>query len=983
MTPALGGAVQERVQHRFHRFVVLDAAAERQDVGVVVLPGHPGGENILRDGAADTLDLVGRHGDTQTGAATENGKLKAVTVGVRCEQFTADGSSNIRVVHRIPAVHPAIGHFDSPGLQMLDDAELQVYRAVVIADNHSLHKNILYPVAMACKGGFRYNAPMSIPFSDPILIFASVMLLILVAPLLARRLKLPEIVGLIIAGMVFGPHGLGLIERDATIRLLGEVGLLWIMFLAGLEIDLHQVRRNRTHSLVFGMITFLIPLLVGTGLAIWIMAAALPTAVLLSSMYSSHTLLTFPLAARLGLTRSRVVTTTIGGTIITDTLALLVLAVIASSVEGDASLGFWVRLGGFMTLYVVAVLVIVPRLGRWFLRNVATDDTVAFVFVLAVTFMTAYLAHVAGLEPIIGAFLAGLTLNSLIPERSGLMARLHFTGNALFIPFFLISVGMLVNLRLLGQDAEPWIVVAVMTGTALVTKWLAAEISGRLLRYKKEERGLMYGLSVNQAAATLAAALVGYDIGLFNDAIITGTIVMIGITCFVGPLVTERSGRKLAELRESTFSDEHRPPARILFTVDRKESAMQLLELALFLREEDSHEPVYPVHVVPDGPDAEQHVARGEDLLAHMVVRALAADVPVNPQTMLDVNVSSGFIRAIRENRISTVVMDWDGIRRSRSHILGRILDLVVTGTTRQVLVNRFIHPLGTARRLLLLVPPAFEREVGFTEAIGTVKRLAAQCGVSLTVLVDGLFPDTARNHLQRSTPSVPVTVERYRRWREVLSGQGDDHAPSQEDWLVLLSPRMGSISWQPRTDRLPARLSAAFPRVNMSVLYAAGDRISGASQNDPEEARLPDHSGSRVFTPERTLLGGSWDQIEPLIGDVLALIFPDYPDGPSGRLMRHLLTIAREEPVELVPEVVLLHTRAPEIQSCQILLATSRRPLAFPKVANPARVVIFLLDPMGQDPSEHLAALGRIAGTIRNRELVERMLEARTFEDL
>lgn len=814
---------------------------------------------------------------------------------------------------------------------------------------------------------------MSTPFSDPVLIFASVMVLILVAPLVARRLRLPEIVGLLLAGMIFGPHGFGLIERDATIRLLGEVGLLWIMFLAGLEIDLHQVRRNRTHSLVFGMITFLIPLVAGTGLALWIMGVTIPTAVLLSSMYSSHTLLTFPQTARLGLTRTPVVTTTIGGTIITDTLALLVLALIASSVEGDASVQFWVRLGSFMVLYVVGVLVILPRLGRWFLRNVARDDTVAFVFVLAVTFLTAYLAHAAGLEPIIGAFLAGLTLNSLIPEKSGLMARLHFTGNALFIPFFLLSVGMLVNVRLLLHDRDPWVVVAVMAGTALATKWAAAHLSGLLLRYNRVERKLMYGLSVNQAAATLAAALVGYDIGLFDDAIITGTIVMIGITCFVGPVVTEKAGRVLAQQRQSTFSDDERPPARVLFPVQDKESAMQSLEVALFLREEGSHEPVYPVHVVPDGPDAEGHVARAEELLAHMVVRALAADAAVNPQTMVDVNISSGLSRAIRENRISTVVMDWDGVRRSRSHIFGRVLDVVIHDTNRQVLVNRFMQPVNTTTRIIVLVPPSFEREVGYGEAVATLKRLASQCGVSIVALTHRSFSPEAWRYLERTEPKVSITRQEYGSWRDLTVPVSNNR-----DWVLLLSPRMGSVSWQPRTDRLPARLARLYRTINLSVLYAAGDRVVAESHTPEAGVAHP-----LVFTAERTLVGQDCSTMEPLVQRTLALLPLPHHGGSMDRLVRHVMTIAREEPVELVSGVVLLHTRAPEVSQCEILLAANQQPLRLPKVESEIRVVIFLLDPMGMDPSEHLAALGRIAGAIRSPGLLERIREARRFEDI
>ena len=818
---------------------------------------------------------------------------------------------------------------------------------------------------------------MELPFSDPVLIFASVMIIILLAPILARRLKLPEILGLILAGLVFGPYGLGLIERDDTIRLLGQVGLLFIMFLAGLEIDLHQVKRNRSHSLVFGIITFIIPLAVGTGVASWVMAVSLPTAILLSSMYSSHTLLTFPVITKLGLTRSRSVTTTIGGTIITDTLALLVLATIAATVRGDVSPAFWTRLASMIVLYVLATILVLPRLGRWFLRNVASDDTTAFVFVIAVTFFTAYLAHLAGLEPIIGAFLAGLTLNSLIPDKSGLMARLHFTGNALFIPFFLLSVGMLVNLRLLLDGRDAWVVVGVMTATALVTKWVAAVLSGRILGYSGVESRLIYGLSVNQAAATLAAALVGYEIGLFNDAIITGTIVMIGITCFIGPLVTERAGKSLAEARTTRLREEREPPSRILVPVIEKENAAQLMEVAFYLRgEADRHEPVYPVHVVPDGPDAEDQVARGEELLAHMVVRSLAAGVPVNPLTMVDLNIASGILRAITENRISTLILAWDGVQH-RTRVFGRVLDVIVAGTTRQILLNRLVSPVNTVRRVRLLVPPRADQEVGFPEAVHTIRKLASQCGMSIVLYADRTFPEASWEFVRKARPNVETSIKRYTVWKEIVQVLREDVTAT--DSVLLMTARVGSISWQPKSDRLPSLLAGSCPSNNVSVMYVAGERNVEYTSGDEHET---DYRPEQVFQPVYTLLNTDHREIETLIRDMVRLI-----ESGSGetweRLVAHMIRIARSEPVELLPEVVLLHTHAPEVDRSTVLLAVSRNEIALPRVETGIHVVIMLLDPVGLDPGDHLAALGRIAGAIRSPGFLKRLRGASGFDDL
>ena len=288
-----------------------------------------------------------------------------------------------------------------------------------------------------------------LPFRDPILIFSSVLLIILIAPAVLKQVRVPGIVGLILAGVLVGPNGLHLLERDASIVLFGTVGLLYIMFLAGLEIDLHDFQRYKNRSLVFGALTFSIPQTIGMLTGRYFLGFSWPSAILLASMFASHTLLAYPIVSRLGIARNEAVSVTVGGTIITDTAALLVLSVIAGSARGELSGAFWLQLSISFALFVFAVLWLFPRVGTWFFKNSGSDSSSQYIFVLAFVFAAAFLAQMAGVEPIIGAFLAGIALNSLIPQQSHLMNRVHFVGNTLFSPFFLLSVGMLVDLRVL------------------------------------------------------------------------------------------------------------------------------------------------------------------------------------------------------------------------------------------------------------------------------------------------------------------------------------------------------------------------------------------------------------------------------------------------------------------------------------------------------------------------------------------------------
>ncbi|MBN1836890.1 MAG: cation:proton antiporter [Spirochaetales bacterium] len=816
---------------------------------------------------------------------------------------------------------------------------------------------------------------MALPFRDPVLIFATVMVLILLAPLLARRLRLPGIVGLLLAGILVGPHGVGILARDQTIDLLGTVGLLYIMFLAGLEIDLNEVRRNKLHTLVFGLLTFVVPLAMGTALGMMVFAMTIPVAVLLASMFSSHTLVTFPMVAKLGLAKSRPVTTAIGGTIITDTLALLILAVIASMSRGQISAAFWIRLFAFMLAYVAAVLVLVPMLGRWFFRRLSTDENVEFVFVLALAFLAAYLAHLAGLEPIIGAFLAGITLNSLIPEKSLLMARVRFTGEAIFIPFFLLSVGMLVDLRLLVSGVEAWLIAAGMIGVALAAKLAAAWISGKVLRYRRSEWKLLYGLSVNQAAATLAAALIGYNLGLFNEAVITGTILMIAVTCFVGPLITERAGRRVALEEEQAAFDASMAPHRILIPLSEREGAKELLDLALLLRQKHSHEPLYPLRVAQDGPDAEQQVARSEKILAHSVVRAMAAGAPVTPVTNVDVNVTSGILRAARENRISLLVLGWNGVVSAKTRTFGRHIDAVIERSTQMVLVNRVCQPVNTAKRIVAVLPPFAEREIGFEEVIPTVKALGGQAGTSLMILCTAETLLASRDFIEKTRPKVKLEFRTVASLKTVMSAARE--VIGAADWVLLMAARKGEMAWQPLLDRLPGRLAREFPNNNLTVV------ISPVERWDPRQASERRVDGSyihSVFRKEHTLL-----QIGPRgTAEVLrALLSTHFRAEEAGAVTLLLAAISREEPVELVADVALLHTHVPNVQDSVVFLGVSQSPLDIPLASGPPHSVVILLAPVGQDPAMHLQALADIARILRLPDMVSVLRAARSFEDI
>ena len=383
------------------------------------------------------------------------------------------------------------------------------------------------------------------PLQDPVPILTIVLFIILLAPIILRKLRIPSIIGLIIAGMAIGDHGFNIVAKG-SIDLFGKAGLLYIMFLAGLELDMAEFKKNTYKSLVFGFFTFIIPLSLGFALCYYILHFNLMASLLVASMFATHTLVAYPLASRMGITKNEAVTVTVGGTIITDTAVLLILAVIAGAAQGTLNQEFWIRLGLSFLAFAIFILFGYPIIGRWFFKKIKDDQTTHFIFVLALVFLAAFLAQLAGVEGIIGAFLAGLALNQLIPHTSPLMNRVEFAGNAIFIPFFLISVGMIVDLRVLLKGPEALYIAGALTGMALLSKWLAAFFTQKIFGYSANQRRLIFGLSTSHAAATIAVILIGYNMKIIDENVLNGTIVLILVTCMTGSFVTANAGKKIA-----------------------------------------------------------------------------------------------------------------------------------------------------------------------------------------------------------------------------------------------------------------------------------------------------------------------------------------------------------------------------------------------------------------------------------------------------
>lgn len=814
---------------------------------------------------------------------------------------------------------------------------------------------------------------VQLPLENPVVVFAVVMLIVLVAPLVFTRLRIPGLVGLIIAGVVVGPHALGILERDETMELLGTVGLLYIMFVAGLEIDLHQFMRYRRRSLLFSVFTYGLPQALGLTMALVVLGFGWPPAILLGSILASHTLVAYPIVSRMGLAKNEAVTTAVGATIITDSLALLVLAVIAGAAEGELNAAFWTRLVVSLAIYVGVVLVAVPWIGRWFFRNVEeSSGAMGFVFVLATVFTASFLAEVAGVEAIVGAFLAGLALNRLVPEQGTLMNRVQFVGESLFIPFFLLSVGMLVDVVAFVTDPGAWLVATVMIGSVIAAKWGAAFLTRWLFGYSTDEAWTIFGLTLAQAAATLAAVLIGFELNLFGEAVLNATILMILVTCLLSPWVAERYGRRVALAEEERPYEPSEAPQRILIPVIEEDWTDALVELALMIREPRSEQPLFPLTVVPERAGVEAHVVAGEKLLRRTAAHGVAANVPMLPLTRVDCDVAAGIQRAITEERITTVVLGWNGQNVARRHTFGRVLDHLVEQTREMVLVSKLERPVNTIARVVVTFPPFIDREPGFPHALRTVKVLAGQLGARLVVACTDDARPVLEAKLRQTRPEVPLSFLSVASWTDLVGALQGHVTP--RDLLVVTAVRQGALSWRPAANRLPRVLTQRFAGVSQIYLYLSEVPFSTPAVIARPEVSLPE---APVVT--MPVSGDSW---EAVLSRMVASTIGSDPQRVSA-VVRGLLDLSSGYAPEKRPGAVLFHTWVPDLPAPALHVGVAPRELRLPRVAHGVCVVAVLLSPEDPTSESYLARLSQVAELLRPEETIQRLKRASSADEV
>lgn len=660
------------------------------------------------------------------------------------------------------------------------------------------------------------NIP-ELPVNEPVIVFTILITIILIAPIAFRKFRIPGIVGLIISGMFIGPHGIHLLESGESVKLLSTSGLLYLMFLVGLELNIRDLVRNRNKSIVFGALTFFIPLVFGFFVAHFLLSYNLLGSLLIASMFSTHTLIAYPIASRLGITRSEAVTVTIGGTIITDTAVLVMLAFISAATQGSLSAMFWIRIVLSISAFSFLILWGVPKISTWFFKNLEGDSGAQYIFVLVMLFISALLARAAGIEPIIGAFLAGLALSSLIPPTSALMNRISFIGNNLFIPVFLISVGMMVDFSVFFSGFGALIFAFAMVVVALTSKLAAAWIMQMIYKYTDTERQVIFGLSVSHAAAIIAVVIVGYNLKLIGLDVLNGAIMIILTSCFIGSFITERYGRKLAVAEAEKVPSKTGLPERIMVSVSNPATIEGLIDFAICIRESNSKQPVYMLSVVPDDAYAEGQILKNNAMFESAISHAAAAEIQLAHVSRVDLNVANGISRAVKELMINKIVLGWNGRITTSNFFFGSIIQNLIGSTEQMVMVAKISNPLNTTKRILVSLPENAECEAGFNTWLSTLRIIASRTSSSL--LFSGFEKSLSeiRTFLETDDANMKIEYEISHSAHPII-----DHSQivTIQDLYVVIAARRRTLSYEHYFEHMPRDLARYYENKNFIIIY-------------------------------------------------------------------------------------------------------------------------------------------------------------------
>lgn len=700
------------------------------------------------------------------------------------------------------------------------------------------------------------------PITDPTLTFFVVLLIILLAPIIMGKLRIPHIIGMVLAGVVVGKYGLNILVRDNSFELFGRVGLYYIMFLAALEMDMESIRKNRNRLLIFALLTFTVPLLLTYFMGIHLLNYGITASLLLGCIMASNTLVAYPIVSRYGLQRKPSVTLSVGSSIISLIFSLIMLAAIVASNKGEGSIGFWLFFVSKFVIYCAAAIFLLPRLTRWFLRRYS-DAVMQFIFVLASLFLCAALSAAIGLEGIFGAFLSGLILNRYIPSVSPLKNRLEFIGNAVFIPYFLIGVGMLINVRLLFTGGGILWAVICITLFGTLGKAIAAYAACFGFRMPISSGHMMFGMTSAHAAGAIAMVMVGMNLlgedgtPLVSAQMLNAVIVMILFTCIISSVITEQSAQRIILRDKELPVEAHRKAndQRILVPVKYPEYAEQLMNMAILMLNRKQTRGLVALNVVYDGEHMHRNMEQGNRLLEQMTQYCAGSDIQIQTQTRIAANIANGIKHAFKEFQATEILIGMHTHKEVSTKFWGEFHQSLFNGLNQQITMARLAQPLNTIRRIQVAVPSRAEFEPGFYRWLERLSRIAGnlECRIQFHGRTETL--SLVNEYIKNRHPQVRADYSNMDHWNELpklANDVADDHL------FVIVTARKGTVSYKNALEYLPDEVQRYFNGKNLVIIFPDqyGDQeVMTYSQSQHTEERSAWESLARWIDKRRKML--------------------------------------------------------------------------------------------------------------------------------
>ncbi len=668
------------------------------------------------------------------------------------------------------------------------------------------------------------NIASYFPITSPTLIFLMVMLIILFAPIIMGKLRIPHIIGMVLAGVCIGKYGFDILVRDASFELFGRVGLYYIMFLASLELDMDGLKRSIRGTTIFGILSFAIPFIFTVIASKYILDASPMASLMLACIMSSNTLVAYPIISRYGLQRKPSVTLSVGGTMLSLLLSLVTLAVIVQSSKGTGDLYYWLWFATKFAAYCAGLMWFMPRLARWFLRSYS-DAVMQFIFVMAMLFLSAALAELVGLEGIFGAFYSGLILNRYIPHVSPLMNRIEFIGNALFIPYFLIGVGMLINLGLLFEGGTIIGVVTAIVIFGTLGKAGAAYLGGWILRLPLSSAHMIFGLTSAHAAGAIAMVMVGMRLtdtegnAVMTEEMLNGVVIMILFTCIISSIITEQAAQRIV-MRDKEMP-EHEPSKnddeKFLIPLKYPEYAHHLISLALLMRNPKLNRGLVGLNVVYDDENIAVSQEQGQRLLEQVKKQAAASDVPLIGQVRVAANIANGIIHAFKVFQASEVIIGMHTHTEVSPKFWGKFHQSLFNGMNRQIIMARLNQPLSTVRRIEVAVPSKAQYEPGFYRWLERLARMAENLECRIVYHGRGDTLQRINEFIRNHHASVRAEYQEMEHWNAMPSLAA---MVADDNLFVVVTARKGTVSYKSAQDRLPEELTRYFSGKNLLIIF-------------------------------------------------------------------------------------------------------------------------------------------------------------------